>query len=119
MAGKWPSASRTTVFVVGLEEGEARRATTKPGYVLAVSWSPTSDWITYTRQYGTTSVVSLVRPDGSDDHEISPSDPSAEAAAAVWSPDGAYPLVQRANAGARTVGATFGSWTYPASTSDR
>jgi len=86
------------VFVADLGGGEARRLTNNPGYVWAVSWSPTGEWITYTRQYGTTSVVSLVRPDGSDDHEISPNDPSAEAAAAVWSPDGAYLLVQRADA---------------------
>ena len=86
-----------TVYVIDLEGGEARPITRDTGYVWAVSWSPTGEWITYTRQHGTTSVVALVRPDGTDDHEISPNDPSDEAAASVWSPDGTYLLVARAS----------------------
>lgn len=42
-----------------------------------------------------TSVVSLVRPGGSDDHEITERDETDEASAAVWSPDGRFLLVQR------------------------
>jgi Tol biopolymer transport system component len=40
-------------------------------------------------------VVALVRPDGTDDHEISAKDETDEANAAVWSPDGKYLLVPR------------------------
>ena len=49
----------------------------------------------YTRQHGTTSVISLVRPDGTDDQEISATDGSNEAAGAVWSPSGDALLVLR------------------------
>jgi len=83
------------VFIVDLDGGEARPITNRGGFVWAVSWSPTGEWIAYTRQHGTTSVVSLVRPDGTDQHEISPNDETDEAAAGAWSPDGRYLLVQR------------------------
>ena len=33
------------------------------GFVWAVSWSPTGEWISYTRFHGQTSVVALVHPD--------------------------------------------------------
>ena len=39
--------------------------------------------------------MTLVRPDGTDQHEISANDGTDEAAAGVWSPDGRYLLVQR------------------------
>jgi TolB protein len=84
-----------TVWVVDLEGGEARQITPRTGFVWAVSWSPTGEWITYTRFHGPTSVVALVRPDGADDHEITPIDETDEANAAVWSPDGMYLLARR------------------------
>jgi WD40 repeat protein len=66
----------------------------------AVSWSPTGEWIVYTRQHGTRSVISLVRPDGTENKEISATDGSDEAAGAVWSPNGEALLVlRRADAG--------------------
>ena len=40
-------------------------------------------------------MISLVRPDGTDDTEISASDETDEANAGVWSPDGKYLLVAR------------------------
>lgn len=83
------------VFVVDIDGGEARPITSGAGFVWAVSWSPTGEWIAYTRQHGTTSMISLVRPDGTNQREISPNDETAEAAAGAWSPDGAYLLVQR------------------------
>jgi hypothetical protein len=83
------------VWVVDLEGGEARAITPQTGFVWAVSWSPTGEWITYTRFHGRTSVIGLVRLDGTDDHEISALDEEDEANAAVWSPDGEYLLVPR------------------------
>jgi Tol biopolymer transport system component len=83
------------VWVVDLDGGEVRQITTGTGFVWAVAWSPIGEWITYTRFHGSTSVVALVRPDGTDDHEISGRDETDEANAAVWSPDGKYLLVPR------------------------
>lgn len=83
------------VWVVDLDGGEARAITPRNGFVWAVSWSPTGEWITYTRFHGHTSVVALVRPDGAEDHEITPIEETDEANAAVWSPDGKYLLAHR------------------------
>jgi Tol biopolymer transport system component len=83
------------VWVVDLEGGDAREITPRTGFVWAVSWSPTGEWLTYTRFHGHTTAVALVRPDGTDDHEISALDETDEANAAVWSPDGQYLLVPR------------------------
>ena len=83
------------VWVVDLDGGEARPITDRTGFVWAVSWSPTGEWIAYTRQHGTTSVISLVRPDGTDDKEISATDGTDEAQAGAWSPDGDYLVVRR------------------------
>lgn len=79
------------VWVVDLDGGNARPITPRTGFVWAVSWSPTGEWITYTRFHGRTPTVAIVRPDGTDDHQIS----ADEANAAVWSPDGQYLLVPR------------------------
>jgi Tol biopolymer transport system component len=83
------------VWVVDLEVGEAKAITPRIGYVWAVSWSPTGEWLTYTRFHGHTTAVALVRRDGSDDHEITALVETDEANAAVWSPDGKYLLVPR------------------------
>jgi Tol biopolymer transport system component len=83
------------LFVVDVGGGESRPITNGGGYVWAVSWSPTGEWITFTRQHGTTSVISLVRPDGTDQKQISLDDETDEAAAGAWSPDGRHLLVQR------------------------
>jgi WD40 repeat protein len=82
------------VFIVDLDGGEARSITNRAGFVWAVSWSSTGEWITYTRSNGTTIVVALVRPDGTDQRSISANDGSLQAAAGMWSPDGKYLLVQ-------------------------
>jgi Tol biopolymer transport system component len=83
------------VFVIDLDSGEVRQITDRSGFVWAVSWSPTGEWIAYTRQHGTTSVISLVRPDGTDQKEISAKDGSDETAGGAWSPKGDALLVRR------------------------
>ena len=83
------------VHVVTVEDGTNVTITSAPGFAWAVSWSPTGEWIAFTRQHGNTSVVSLIRPDGADEHEISAIDASDEVKAAVWSPDGQHLLVRR------------------------
>ena len=84
-----------TVYIVDVEGGPARPIAERTGATWAVSWSPTGEWIAYTRQHGGTSVISLIRPDGSDQHEISANVAADESSAAVWSPDGRYLLVRR------------------------
>ena len=88
------------IYVVDIDDGEARPITEPADYVWAVSWSPTGEWITYSRKHGSTSVVSVVRPDGSDQKEISASDGSDQSEVGVWSPDGKFLLVQRSTDGA-------------------
>ena len=83
------------VWVVDLEGGDAEAITPRTGYAWAVQWSPTGEWLTYTRFHGRTTAVALVRPDGTDDHEITVPLETDEANAAVWSPDGKYLLVLR------------------------
>ena len=83
------------VWVADLKTGAATAITPRGGFVWAVQWSPTSEWLSYTRFHGHTSAVALVRPDGTDDHEITPVKDTDEANAAVWSPDGRHLLVPR------------------------
>jgi WD40 repeat protein len=87
--------ANNAVWVVDLEGGDPRAIAPPLGFAWAVSWSPTGEWITYTRFHGHTTAVALVRPDGTDDHEITVPDETDEANAAVWSPDGKYLLVPR------------------------
>jgi TolB protein len=83
------------VFVIDIDGGEARQITDRVGFVWAVSWSPTGEWIAYTRQHGTMSVISLARPDGTDQNEILAKDGSDETAGGAWSPKGDALLVRR------------------------
>jgi hypothetical protein len=83
------------VWVADLATGDAQAITPKAGFVWAVAWSPTGEWITYTRFHDRTTAVGLVRPNGTDDHEITPLMETDEGNAAVWSPDGKYLLVAR------------------------
>jgi Tol biopolymer transport system component len=87
------------IYIVDLDGGEGLPITDRADYVWAISWSPSGEWITYSRKHGSTSVVSLVRPDGGDQKEISATDDSDQAEVGVWSPDGKYLLVQRGAGG--------------------
>jgi TolB protein len=83
------------IYVVDVEGGEARPITTPADFVWAVSWSPTGEWIAYSRQYGSTSVIALVRPDGTDQREISATSVSDETSRGMWSPNGDALVVLR------------------------
>ena len=107
------------VWVVDLDGGEARPITPRTGFVWAVAWSPTGRVDHVHAVPRRTSVVALVRPDGTDDHEITAIDETDEANAAVWSPDGRYLLVPRDSDSTSTGRATCGSWTSKARTSAR
>jgi len=93
-----------TVYVVDVDGGVARPITVATGSAFAVSWSPTGEWIAYTRRLGTSTVVSLVHPDGTDDHSISGEDPLDGLSVPTWSPDGRHLLVRRGN------GTSFSLW---------
>jgi Tol biopolymer transport system component len=83
------------VWVVDLAGGDARRITNTTGFAWSAAWSPTGEWIAFTRFHGATQVIALVRPDGSDQKEISVVDESDEAGDGMWSPDGKYLVVLR------------------------
>ena len=84
-----------TVYVVDLAGGDARPITTEPGFAWSVSWSPTGEWLAYAKFHGETSVIQLLRPDGSEEREISARTETDEANAPSWSPDGRHLLVAR------------------------
>jgi Tol biopolymer transport system component len=84
-----------SVWVVDLAGGDARQIANLTGFMWAASWSPTGEWITFTRFYGATQVIALIRPDGSDKREISVPDETDEAGGSKWSPDGKHLLVLR------------------------
>jgi WD40-like Beta Propeller Repeat len=89
---------RMAVYVADLAGGPARRISEwgEAGSMWAVGWSPTGDWISYSEHHGLPQVVTLVRPDGTDQHAISKlEDGPDQAVAGVWSPDGRYLLVER------------------------
>ena len=48
------------VFIVDLDGGEAQAITPRSGFVWAVAWSSTGEWLTYTRFHDRTSVVGIV-----------------------------------------------------------
>jgi Tol biopolymer transport system component len=83
------------VWVVDLDGGEPRRITGQDGFVWAIAWSPTGEWISYTRFHEHTTAISLVHPDGTGEHAISAFDETDEANTAAWSPDGRYLVVAR------------------------
>jgi Tol biopolymer transport system component len=90
-----PDGRRVAFGVEGPDGGEAQPITDPADFVWAVSWSPTGDWIAYTRQHGSASVIALVRPDGRDQKEISAKGGSDEVSRSMWSPTGDALVVRR------------------------
>ena len=83
------------VFVSDIDGGEATRITDQGAFVSAVSWSPTGDWIVYTRHEEAGSLIALVSPDGNVQTAITSNEGSDEAAGATWSPEGHLHHVER------------------------
>ena len=83
------------VFVTDLDGGESELVGDWSGFASDVSWSPSGDWIGYTRHEGQLAVLSLVRPDGSEEREF----PVGVGTRGVWSPDGKHLLVRRGSEG--------------------
>jgi Tol biopolymer transport system component len=98
-------STHSAVFVARLHGGEAQRITdwADSGAVWAVSWSPTGEWIAYTQHHGNPNVLALVRPDGTDQRDLSPTDGTDQALAAAWAPSGKHLLAQRGGVGRRDL----------------
>jgi Tol biopolymer transport system component len=83
------------VYVADLDSGEATLLTDQDGFEWGVAWSPTGEWIAYSLNRGGVNVVELVRPDGTEPHQISAKDDPGGVEWSAWSPDGTALLVQR------------------------
>ena len=81
------------VYVADLETGDATLLTNAAGIEWAVAWSPTGEWIAYSLNRGGVNSIRLVRPDGTDAHQVSAK--AAPVQWSAWSPDGTAMVVQR------------------------
>jgi TolB protein len=84
-------------YVRNLSTGDTRRLSANEA--AGTRWSPTGEWILYAVSgpyAGYSGHLRLVRPDGTDDHELSD---GAYYPGGTWSPDGRYVLVVRAEIG--------------------
>jgi Tol biopolymer transport system component len=76
------------IFTVDVDGSNLRRITPWGGAFLDQAWSPDGQWIVYQRPYG---VLTMVRPDGSEPHDIPLTlPPGAGAQNPSWSPDGQW-----------------------------
>lgn len=91
-----PSGIFFRAYVRDLTTGDTTRLS--DNQAAGTLWSPAGDWIVYAASYpyaGYSGPLHLVRPDGTEDHELS-GDPYFWGGS--WSPDGSYVLVMRAAA---------------------
>ncbi len=76
------------IFTVDVDGSNLRRITPWGGAFMDQGWSPDGQWIVYQRPYG---VLTMVRPDGSDAHDVPLTlPPGAGAQNPAWSPDGQW-----------------------------
>jgi WD40-like Beta Propeller Repeat len=94
-----PKAGRSAVYVIDIAEGRAERVTGYMAGIFNVAWSPAGDWIAFTRQV--TGRTSLVRPDGTDETDLSA--PDENVGLPSWSPEGSYMVVRRGGDGANDL----------------
>lgn len=82
------------LYVRNLSTGDTTRLS--DNQAAGARWSPTGGWILYAVSYsygGYSGPLHLIRPDGSEDHVLSP---GAYFPGGSWSPDGTYLIVSRA-----------------------
>jgi Tol biopolymer transport system component len=85
------------IFTVDVDGSNLRRITPWGGAFLDQSWSPDGQWIMYERPYG---VLTLVRPDGSERHDVPLAlPPGSGAENPSWSPDGTWIVFSLAHDG--------------------
>jgi Tol biopolymer transport system component len=76
------------IFTVDVDGSHLKRITPWGGAFLDQSWSPDGQWIVYQRPYG---VLTMVRPDGTERHDIPLAlPPGSGAQNPAWSPDGQW-----------------------------
>jgi Tol biopolymer transport system component len=89
------------IFTVNVDGSNLRRITPWGGAFLDQSWSPDGQWIAYQRPYG---VLTLVRPDGSDRHDVPLAlPPGSGAQNPSWSPDGSWIVFSLAHDGDASI----------------
>lgn len=91
------SSGKGTVYVVDVAGGEPERVTAPAAGIYSVAWSPAGDLIAFTT-LGARASVSLVRPDGTEEHVVSPT--TDDVGYPSWSPDGKAFVVRRGPSGA-------------------
>ena len=69
-----------------LENGQRRRLTFTGNYNTAPSWSPKGDWIAYSGMVGGRHNIFIIRPDGSDNRQLTQGEGDNESP--TWAPDG-------------------------------
>jgi len=89
------------IFTVDTDGSDLRRITPWGGAFMDQGWSPDGQWIVYQRPYG---VLTLVRPDGSEAHDIPLAlPPGSGAENPSWSPDGGWIVFSLARAGEANI----------------
>jgi len=83
------------VYVADLETGDVTLLTNEAGIEWAVAWSPTGEWIAYSLNRGGVNAIQLIRPDGTEAHQISTKDGAGGDRWSAWSPEGTALLLQR------------------------
>ncbi len=89
------------IFTVDVDGSNLRRITPWGGAFMDQGWSPDGQWIVYQRPYG---VLTVVRPDGSDAHDVPLTLPTgAGAQNPAWSPDGQWIVFSLAQGGTANI----------------
>jgi dipeptidyl aminopeptidase/acylaminoacyl peptidase len=89
------------IFTVNVDGSDLRRITPWGGAFMDQGWSPDGQWIVYQRPYG---VLTLVRPDGTERHDVPLAlTPGTGAANPTWSPDGQWIVFSLANEGKANI----------------
>ena len=89
------------IFTVDVDGSNLRRITPPGGAFMDQGWSPDGQWIVYQRPYG---VLTMVRPDGSESHDVPLAlPPGSGAQNPMWSPDGGWIVFSLAHEGTANI----------------